>query len=143
MQVNEHSLILTHFFCFHSLILTQFLLIVHLLINKLLLIVKKRRNMRTVKCHLKLIQVQYRRRQKISFLRRAFKTEKENYTNHLIVFIRVNQHKRHLFSSNSIYLDVYVNQIVMKKRHKVARVCDRLLAQHEFLRLFFSSFFSI
>ncbi len=90
--------------------------------------------MRTVKCHLKPIQVQYRWRQKISFPK-GIKTEKENYTNHLIVFIRVNQHKRHLSSSNNIYLDVHVNQIVMKKRHKVARVCDRLLAQHEFLRL--------
>lgn len=93
--------------------------------------------MRAVKCHPKLIQVRYRRRQKIS-LPKGIKTVKENYTNHLIVFIRVNQHKRHLFSQKSIYLDVHVNQIVMKKRHKVARVCDRLLAQHEFLRLFLS-----
>jgi hypothetical protein len=91
--------------------------------------------MRTVKCHPKPIQVQYRKRQKI-FSPKGIKTEKENYTNHLIVFIRVNQHKRHLFSSNGIYLALHVNQIVMKKRHKVARVCDRLLAQHELLRLF-------
>jgi hypothetical protein len=80
------------FFCFHSLILTQFLLVVHLLINLLLLLVK-RRNMRAVKCHPKPIQVQYRRRQKISSPK-GIKNVKENYTNHLIVFIRVNQHKR-------------------------------------------------